>query len=132
MRFLTLIFWIIISIFSTLRLTQLLHEEDGPFRILQRFRDVLGASEFEKLTIKEQNEILIDLNLEEDDDLPLYNVNTFGGKLFECVRCLSIWTSFTHVLALYFSINFPKVFIPILTLAKSAIVVLIYEASNPL
>lgn len=122
-------FWIIISVFSTLRVTQLLHEEDGPFDFLQHFRDVLGASEFDKLSDEEKNEIFAKLNLEEDDELPLYNLNTVAGKLFECIRCLSLWIALPHVLTLFFSIGFNIVFIPILTLAISAMVVKIYEAT---
>jgi len=124
-----LIFWIIISVFSTLRVTQLLHEEDGPFNFLQHIRDVLGASEFVKLSEEEQNEILAELNLEEDDELPLYNLNTVAGNLFECIRCLSFWIAIPHVLILFLSIGFNIVFIPILTLAISAMVVKIYEAT---
>lgn len=122
----TLLFWVITSILSTIRLTDLLHKEVGPYGILDKFRKSIGIVDFVDLSLEDQYEVMTSLGLDDDsdpEDFPLYDVRTFAGKLFDCIRCLSIWTATLHALVLYKAIKFPTVFIPILTFALSAIVV---------
>lgn len=60
--------YLLISIPASWRLAILLTEDDGPFDLFQKMRDVIGVK---------------------DPDL----YENFTTKLFSCLRCFSIWTS---------------------------------------
>ena len=122
----SLLFWFLISVFSSLRITEMLHKEVGPWDLFDKFRAWLGVIDFDDLPERDQLEICMELGLtsdSEEDEFPLYDVRTFIGKLFDCVKCLSIWVAFVHSIILYRNTKYAKSLIPITTCAISAMVI---------
>ena len=91
---------------ATWRLTSLLGEEAGPFKLFTRLREVLGIEHY-------------------CDGLPMQYPNTFFGKLWSCVYCLSVWVA-GFMVAFYVFLPDPAIIFA-LWLSLSTITILIEE-----
>lgn len=66
---------VIIGVLATWRLTSLLHYEEGPFKVFERFRDKIGAFQ------------------ERTHETPI-GLRYLGiGNLVSCFWCLSVWVA---------------------------------------
>lgn len=100
-----LVFWFVIAVLATWRLTLILHQE----KIAKPIRDLIGIREVPILN----NEIV--------RTYP----DTFIGQLFSCFMCLSVWVSFGVMGLLLF---LPIVLIPLaLSMAAIALQISIFE-----
>lgn len=72
-----LLFWVVVAVLATTRLTLILHEE----RIAKGIRGLFGITE--------------------SDDLVIYP-ETFWGYLFGCYWCLSVWVGIFCTIILIF------------------------------
>lgn len=91
---------------ATWRLTSLFKEEVGPFGMFTKVRKVLGIEHY-------------------SDGLPMQYPNTFFGKLWSCVYCLSVWVAAGIVAFYIFLPNAATIFA--LWLSLSTITILIEE-----
>ena len=107
---------LIIASISSWRIASLLQKENGPFDIFLKFRNFIGITNVEDLPINEQ---LLYPNEE------YISNGTFFAEMISCIMCLSVWIGGLISLYLGFTKMIEKSWIPLFTLAISAITILL-------
>jgi hypothetical protein len=100
---------LIINIFSVVRLTNLLYEEDGPYNIFEHIRQFAGLFIY-------QTDVEIVRYVDEENGK--YN---FFGNLLKCFWCTSLYTGLIVYILNLFKLG--KAFNTILALSAIAIII---------
>lgn len=107
---------LIISSIASWRIASLLQKENGPFNIFIKIRDYVGVTKVDDLPLNEQ---LLYPNEE------YISNGTFFAEMISCIMCLSVWIGGLISLYLGFTKMIEKSWIPLFTLAISAITILL-------